>query len=137
MTLDLVRFDCQLLVLFLNGSHNLCRDLLGDILDVRASLRCANRVHEGDLLEGALAETEDHLPPLSLCLDDLGQLLVLLILQVVVRILHEILAVDVPPAPASSFFKPFWRHKHVGRHLSPPILRCGINVVDAVDDTVA
>ena len=47
------------------------------------------------MLEGTITETADNLPAIRLALNNLWQLLVLLVLQIVVRILHKVLTVDV------------------------------------------
>ena len=61
---DLMWLDDQFLVFLLDGRHDLLHDLVHDVVDVCATFRRADGVDEGDLLEGAIAQTADHLPPL-------------------------------------------------------------------------
>lgn len=82
MLLDLMRLDHQLLVLGNDFGLHLGNDLVGDVIDMGSSLDGANRICEGHLLELAIAEGCNDLPPIILGLDNFGKLFVLLVLQV-------------------------------------------------------
>ena len=47
----------------LHNDHDLVDDLVGNIVDMRASLDCANGVDKADLLELAITQRADDFPP--------------------------------------------------------------------------
>lgn len=89
-----MRFYNQFLVFFLNGCLQLADNLVSNVVDVSTSLGCTNAVDEGDLLELAVTETGNDLPPFGLFLNDFGEVHVLLIVQVKVTVVNEVLNLD-------------------------------------------
>ena len=87
-------FDNQFLVFLLNGCLQLAHNLVCYVVHMSTSLGCADAVDEGDLLELAVTETGNNLPPVSFFLNDFGEVHVLLIVQVKVTVVHEVLNLD-------------------------------------------
>ena len=54
MFFDLGKFDCRRLVLLSNGRNEIPRDLVCDVVDVRATFYSRYRVGERDALEGTV-----------------------------------------------------------------------------------
>jgi hypothetical protein len=90
-----VGLDQQLLVLLGDLCGNPGDNLVGDVVDVSASLGSADAVHETDLVELAVTQARNDLPPLALLLYDLWQLLVLISLEIEVDVLTEVGNIDL------------------------------------------
>jgi hypothetical protein len=54
MFFDLGKFDCRRLVLLRDNCDEILRDLVCDVVDVRATLYSRYRIGERDMLEGTI-----------------------------------------------------------------------------------
>ena len=85
--LDLMRLNLQLFVLLLHCCKDLGDNLIRDVLNMRSTFASADRIHERDLLEGAIAQTTNDLPSVIFGFYNFRQLLVLLVAQVKICII--------------------------------------------------
>ena len=69
----MVRLDVQLLVFLFERRLDLLDYLVSDVVDMGTAFGGANAVDKGHLLELAIAQTGNDLPPLVFLLDDLWQ----------------------------------------------------------------